>query len=141
VQVLNPSTGAIERELTAKNILIAVGGGPKRLGIPGGDLTITSDEALSLPEQPKKIAVIGAGYIAVEFANIFAGFGSDVHLFYRKPLPLTSMSPLLLVCSPHCLVQMHSQCFQCTQYQVFARDLNGKNSAKSLKTTQMKPKY
>lgn len=89
VQVLHPESGEVLRELTTKNILIAVGGGPARLNIPGGEHTITSDEALSLPEQPKRIAIIGAGYIAVEFAGIFAGFGSEVHLFFRKDLPLT----------------------------------------------------
>ena len=97
VQVLHPESGEVLRELTTKNILIAVGGGPARLNIPGGEHTITSDEALSLPEQPKRIAIIGAGYIAVEFAGIFAGFGSEVHLFFRKDLPLTSTTPLLLV--------------------------------------------
>ena len=63
VQVLHPQSGEVLRELKTKNILIAVGGGPARLNIPGGEHTITSDEALSLPEQPKRIAIIGAGYI------------------------------------------------------------------------------
>lgn len=96
VQVLHPESGEVLKELTTKNILIAVGGGPARLNVPGGEHTMTSDEALSLPEQPKTIAIIGAGYIAVEFAGIFAGFGSAVHLFYRKDLPLTSTIPSLL---------------------------------------------
>lgn len=89
VQVFGPD-GQVIREMTAANILVAVGGQPHRLGVPGTEHTITSDEALSLPEQPKRIAIIGAGYIAVEFAGIFAGFGTEVHLFYRKDLPLTS---------------------------------------------------
>jgi pyruvate/2-oxoglutarate dehydrogenase complex dihydrolipoamide dehydrogenase (E3) component len=90
VQVLHPTSGELLREMTAANILIAVGGCPHRLNVPGAEHTITSDEALALPEQPKRIAIVGAGYIAVEFAGIFSGFGSDVHLFYRKDLPLTS---------------------------------------------------
>lgn len=98
VQVLNPETKEVVRELKTKNILIAVGGGPARLNIPGGEHTITSDEALSLPEQPKRIAIIGAGYIAVEFAGIFAGFGSEVHLFFRKDLPLTSTQSTVIQC-------------------------------------------
>jgi len=77
------------RTLKAKNILLAVGGTPTRLPIPGAELTITSDEALALPQQPKRVAIIGAGYIAVEFAGIFSGTGTDVHLFFRKPMPLT----------------------------------------------------
>ena len=101
VQVFGPDDQVI-REMTAANILVAVGGQPHRLGIPGSEHTITSDEALSLPEQPQRIAILGAGYIAVEFAGIFAGFGSDVHLFYRKDLPLTSApsTPLRLP-TPH----------------------------------------
>jgi glutathione reductase (NADPH) len=105
VQVLHPESGEVLRELTAKNILVAVGGKPQRLNIPGAEHTITSDEALALPEQPKRIAIYGAGYIAVEFAGIFAGFGTDVHLFYRKNLPLTSMSSSLIIAgSDNCSV-------------------------------------
>lgn len=89
VHVYGPD-GEVSSIMTAANILVAVGGQPHRLNIPGSEHTITSDEALSLEEQPKRIAIIGAGYIAVEFAGIFAGFGSEVHLFYRKDLPLTS---------------------------------------------------
>ncbi|KAG2453963.1 hypothetical protein HYH02_001010 [Chlamydomonas schloesseri] len=72
----------------AKNILIAVGGKPHKLDIPGAELCITSDEALELPECPKKVAVLGSGYIAVEFAGIFSRFGAEVHTVYRQPLPL-----------------------------------------------------
>lgn len=72
----------------AKNILIAVGGTPSKLNIPGAELCITSDEALELPDCPKKIAVLGGGYIAVEFSSIFNRFGSEVHTVFRQPLPL-----------------------------------------------------
>lgn len=106
IQVFGPD-GQVIREMTAANILVAVGGQPHRLGIPGSEHTITSDEALSLEEQPKRIAILGAGYIAVEFAGIFAGFGSDVHLFYRKDLPLTSAA-LLALASAHRDVQPHT---------------------------------
>ena len=102
VQIFHPESNELLREMTCKNILIAVGGTPQRLSIPGSELTITSDEALALPKQPKTIAIIGAGYIAVEFAGIFSGIGTDVHLFYRKPLPLTSASWQL---SRHCFVR------------------------------------
>ena len=54
------------------------------------EYAITSDEALTLTEMPgNSIVIVGAGYISVEFASIFRGFGADVHLMYRKPLPLT----------------------------------------------------
>ncbi|PNW78971.1 hypothetical protein CHLRE_09g396252v5 [Chlamydomonas reinhardtii] len=72
----------------AKNILIAVGGKPHKLDIPGAELCITSDEALELPACPQKVAVLGGGYIAVEFAGIFSRFGAEVHTVYRQPLPL-----------------------------------------------------
>ena len=49
---------------------------------------ITSNEALDLPRRPQHIVIYGSGYIALEFAGIFAGFGSDVHLVYRSDLPL-----------------------------------------------------
>lgn len=71
------------KRITADKILIAVGGWPVKPAIPGAELGITSNEALHLPEQPKHVVVIGGGYIAVEFAGIFNGLGSDVVQLYR----------------------------------------------------------
>ncbi|TVU27757.1 hypothetical protein EJB05_19257, partial [Eragrostis curvula] len=73
---------------TAKHILIATGSRAKRINIPGKELAITSDEALSLEELPKRAVILGGGYIAVEFASIWRGMGAEVDLFYRKDLPL-----------------------------------------------------
>ncbi|KAF6238213.1 hypothetical protein COO60DRAFT_1653034, partial [Scenedesmus sp. NREL 46B-D3] len=56
--------------------------------IPGAELCITSDEALELPAQPKKITVLGGGYIALEFGGIFQRFGGEVHVVFRQPMPL-----------------------------------------------------
>ena len=64
--------------LTTENILIAVGGWPNLPSIPGIEHAITSNEALELPTLPKKVVIVGGGYIAVEFAGIFSGFGSSV---------------------------------------------------------------
>ena len=64
--------------LTTENILIAVGGWPNLPRIPGIEHAITSNEALELPILPKKVVIVGGGYIAVEFAGIFSGFGSSV---------------------------------------------------------------
>ncbi len=71
-------------KVTTGNILIATGGWP-HMGpnIPGLEHAISSNEALHLPELPKRIVVQGGGYIAVEFACIFAGMGSEVTLVYR----------------------------------------------------------
>lgn len=69
---------------TARNILISVGGRPFVPEIPGREYVIDSDAALDLPTRPKKIAIVGGGYIAVEFAGIFNGLKSDVHVFIRQ---------------------------------------------------------
>ncbi|XP_042055081.1 glutathione reductase, cytosolic-like [Salvia splendens] len=73
---------------SAKYILIATGSRAQRPPIPGQELGITSDEALSLEELPKHAVILGGGYIAVEFASIWRGMGAKVDLFYRKELPL-----------------------------------------------------
>ena len=56
--------------------------------IPGAELGFTSDEALALDTLPAKIVIVGGGYIALEFAGIFKGLGSDVTLMFRQDLPL-----------------------------------------------------
>ena len=77
------------REITAGHILIATGGWPQIPDVPGlADHAITSNEALDLPDRPDSVLVYGAGYIAVEFASIFNGFGIKTHLVYRGDLPL-----------------------------------------------------
>uniref|UniRef100_A0A0E0K6Q7 Glutathione reductase n=5 Tax=Oryza TaxID=4527 RepID=A0A0E0K6Q7_ORYPU len=86
VEVTKPD-GSKQR-YTAKHILIATGSRAQRVNIPGKDLAITSDEALSLEDLPKRAVILGGGYIAVEFASIWKGMGAQVDLFYRKELPL-----------------------------------------------------
>ena len=65
-------------KITGKNILIAVGGWPSMPDIPGNQYAISSNEALELSELPKRMVIVGGGYIAVEFAGIFSGFGVEV---------------------------------------------------------------
>jgi glutathione reductase (NADPH) len=78
---LRLSTG---QTVTAKYILIATGGAPNHgPAIPGIEHVISSNEAFHLEELPKRIVIQGGGYIALEFAGIFAGFGSDVTVIYR----------------------------------------------------------
>ena len=72
-----------ERELQAKVILIATGGHPRSPAIPGAELAITSNEAFDLPKLPHSILIEGGGYVAVEFATIFAGLGVDTTVVYR----------------------------------------------------------
>jgi len=73
-----------ERRISAEKILIAVGGRPYRLDIPGAEFGIVSDDAFDLPEFPQRLLVVGGGYIAVEFAGIFRGLGAEVMLNYRR---------------------------------------------------------
>jgi glutathione reductase (NADPH) len=68
----------------AKYVLIATGGAPNHgASIPGLEHVISSNEAFHLPSLPRRILIQGGGYIALEFACIFAGFGSDVTVVYR----------------------------------------------------------
>jgi glutathione reductase (NADPH) len=78
-----------DRIVRAAHILIATGGVPKR---PPGTW-ITSDEAFHLPALPRRVAVLGGGYIGVEFAHIFAGLGSKVTLVHREPQVLKGFDP------------------------------------------------
>ena len=76
------------RRISAGHLLIATGGAPSHPPIDGLDLAISSNELLDLTSLPRRLLVLGAGYIAVEFTGIFAGLGSDVSLAYRAELPL-----------------------------------------------------
>jgi glutathione reductase (NADPH) len=76
------------RRLTAATILIATGSRPNVPDIEGIDHVITSDGFFELKDQPKEVAVIGAGYIACELAGVFQALGTKVHLIYRGDLPL-----------------------------------------------------
>lgn len=75
-----------EQTVTARYILIATGGWPVMPEIPGIEHAISSNEAFYLPDFPKQVTVIGGGYIAVEFAGIFAGLGANTTLLYRGEL-------------------------------------------------------
>lgn len=78
---LRLSTG---EKVNAKYVLIATGGAPNHgAAIPGIEHVISSNEVFHLPKLPKRIVIQGGGYIALEFACIFAGLGSDVTVIYR----------------------------------------------------------
>ncbi len=76
------------RRVTAERIVIAAGGRPSAPEFAGAEHCIISDDAFFLPERPNRVALLGGGYIAVEFAGIFAGLGCEVHLIMRQDLPL-----------------------------------------------------
>mmetsp|Transcript_30896 Transcript_30896/g.44380 ORF Transcript_30896/g.44380 Transcript_30896/m.44380 type:complete len:511 (+) Transcript_30896:13-1545(+) len=69
--------------LKTNDILVAVGGAPKPIGIKGEEYVIDSDGFFALEKQPKKVGVLGAGYIAVELAGVFHGLGTKTSLFVR----------------------------------------------------------
>ncbi len=74
--------------VTAKNIVIAVGGRPIVPDFPGAEHVIVSDDVFHMQTLPQRITIAGSGFIAVEFAGIFAGLGRQVDLVYRADLPL-----------------------------------------------------
>ena len=76
------------REFSTKHILIATGGTPFVPDIPGGHLAITSNEVFDIERLPKRVVIVGGGYIASEFAGIFNGLGSHVTQVYRRELIL-----------------------------------------------------
>ncbi|MFM8800065.1 MAG: glutathione-disulfide reductase, partial [Tagaea sp.] len=83
-KIAGPNTVEIAgRRITAKYILIATGSKPQLPAIPGIEHAITSNEALDLPALPKRVAIVGGGYIAVEFAGIFRAAGAEVSVLIR----------------------------------------------------------
>lgn len=86
------------RDITADNILVATGGWPHMPAIPGIEHAITSNEALELPRLPKKIAIVGSGYIALEFAGIFNAMGSEVTVIFRADRVLRGFDSDVRLC-------------------------------------------
>ncbi len=82
--------------ITADHILIATGGRPSHPDIPGAEYGIDSDGFFDLMEMPRRVAVVGAGYIAVEIAGVMNGLGAETHLFVRKHAPLRTFDPLIV---------------------------------------------
>lgn len=82
--------------VNAKKILVAVGGKPTPPPkIPGAELGINSDGFFDIAKQPKKVAIVGAGYIAVEFAGMFNALGTETHLFIRYNNFLRNFDPMI----------------------------------------------
>ncbi|MEE2760233.1 MAG: glutathione-disulfide reductase [Pseudomonadota bacterium] len=77
--IVDPHTVEVSgKHITSKNILIAAGGKPSMPDIPGIKHVLSSNEALELPERPERMVIVGGGYIAVEFAGVFASLGTHV---------------------------------------------------------------
>jgi glutathione reductase (NADPH) len=86
-RIVGPHAVAVGDERhTADKILIATGGWPHIPEFPGSELAISSNEVFDLEQFPQRLAIVGGGYIAVEFAGIFNGLGARVSQLYRGPL-------------------------------------------------------
>lgn len=83
-------------QITADHILIATGGRPSRPNIKGAEYGIDSDGVFELAALPKRVAVVGAGYIAVELAGVVNSLGAETHLFVRQHAPLRQFDPLIV---------------------------------------------
>ena len=84
------------KQITAQHITIATGGRPTIPNVPGAELGIDSNGFFDIVEQPKRVAIVGAGYIAVEIAGVLSALGTETHLFVRKESPLRSFDPLIV---------------------------------------------
>jgi len=85
-KIIDPHTVSVgTHSLSTQRILIATGGWPRAPDMPGMELTKTSNEIFDLQDLPNRILIVGGGYIAVEFAGIFAGLGVETTLSYRGP--------------------------------------------------------
>ena len=86
-EIADPHTIVVDgKRITAKYILVAVGSWPLVPKIPGSEHAITSNEAFYLPSLPRKVIIVGGGFIGAEFAGIFHGLGTEVVQLYRGPL-------------------------------------------------------
>ena len=83
-------------QVTADHILIATGGRPSIPAIKGAEYGIDSNGVFALTELPKRTAVVGAGYIAVELAGVLNSLGVETHLFVRKHAPLRNFDPMMV---------------------------------------------
>ena len=83
------------RRFAARHVVIATGGTPTIPGLPGAELGITSDGFFALGERPRRVAIVGSGYVACELAGAFHALGAAVELFIRKDRPLTHFDEML----------------------------------------------
>ncbi|ODV86689.1 hypothetical protein CANARDRAFT_27107 [[Candida] arabinofermentans NRRL YB-2248] len=96
IEVVHKDDSSNISTFTADNILIATGGTPvDPTNIKGYELGISSDGFFELDYQPKKVAIVGAGYIGVELAGVFKGLGSETHLIIRGDTVLRKFDPLI----------------------------------------------
>ncbi|RKK06640.1 Glutathione reductase [Fusarium oxysporum] len=113
--------------VNAKKILVAVGGKPTvPPQIPGAEYGINSDGFFDISTQPKKVAIIGAGYIAVEFAGMFNALGTETHLFIRHETFLRSFDPMIQEAVTKEYERLGINLHKSSQASKIEKDSNGK---------------
>ena len=115
-------------QFTADHIVIAVGGTPNIPDIPGAELGITSDGFFNLSQQPKKVAIVGAGYIAVELAGLLNSLGTEVTLILRRQHLLSSFDPMLRETLMEEMLNAGINIMSCIHLQSIAQSAPGKLS-------------
>lgn len=122
--------GSTER-VTADHILIATGGRPFRPhSVKGQEYGIDSDGFFALTELPKRVAIIGAGYIAVELAGVLNSLGSETHLVVRRHAPMRNQDPLIVETLLEVLEQDGIQLHKHTTIQEIIKNEDGSLTAK-----------
>jgi glutathione reductase (NADPH) len=114
------------RVLEGRHLLIATGGRPRLPDIPGVELGISSDGFFELAELPRRVAVVGAGYIAVELAGILAALGARVSLVLRKDQPLRTFDGTLREMVVEYLEQDGVEILRRAEPQRLERDAGGR---------------
>jgi glutathione reductase (NADPH) len=85
VHAVDGAADSTPKHCTARHILLATGGRPQKVDGPGADWALSSDDMFDLDPFPRRLVVVGGGYIACEFASIFSGLGAQVALVHRGP--------------------------------------------------------
>jgi len=114
-----------DQTITADKILIAVGGVPEKIAIPGIEHTIVSDDMFNLPTQPKRFVVLGGGYIGVEFACILNELGSQVTQIIRRPYILRGFDLDLREHLQNSLIDQGLQVFENTEVKSIEKTQDG----------------
>jgi glutathione reductase (NADPH) len=124
------------RKFAAPHLLLAVGGAVKRPDVPGAELGLTSDDIFELRRQPRRVLIVGAGYIAVEFAGILHALGSQVTLAYRGSTLLRHFDAMLgeALCA-----EMRSQGIELSPHSVPAALVRGPGGELTLEREEGPP--
>lgn len=93
--VPDPGLRSPEMTLEARHVLIATGSRPRRPSVPGAELGMTSDDFFALTELPRRVAIVGGGYVAVELASILVALGCEVSLAFRRDRLLLGFDDLV----------------------------------------------